>query len=76
MERELIIERTRAGLKTSPVPRTHRGSKASDDRQQGSGGKKAIGQRDATTGGSAKFGRFGSYIISMGSGLHGRKSLR
>ena len=36
-----------------PVRRTRRRSKASDDRQQGSGCKKAIGKRDAATRGSA-----------------------
>ena len=50
MERELIMERTRGGR---PVARTRRRSKASDDLQQGSGRKKAIGQRLAANRGIA-----------------------
>src|SRR5258708_6880101 len=69
MERELIMERTRAGLEAAPLPRTRRGSEASDDRQQASGRKKAIGKRDATTGGGAQLRRVGSYVISLGTGL-------
>ena len=52
-----------------PVPRTRRGSKASDDRQQGSGGKKAIGKRDAATRGGAQLRRVGPHVISMGTGF-------
>jgi hypothetical protein len=52
------------------MPRAHRGSKAPDDRQQGSGCKKAIGKRDATERGSAQLGRVGSYVVSMGAGLY------
>src|SRR5262245_46646442 len=53
MERELILERARAGLKTARCLGTRRGSKASDDRRQGSGRKKALGERDAATRGGA-----------------------
>jgi hypothetical protein len=52
-----------------PVPGTGRGPKAPDDRQQGSGGEKAIGKRDAATGGGAQLRRVGPYVISMGAGL-------
>jgi hypothetical protein len=52
-----------------PVPRTRRRAKASDDRRQGSGRKKAIGKRDATTGGGAQLGRLSSYVVSMGTSL-------
>jgi hypothetical protein len=44
-------------------------AKAPDDRQQGSGRKKAIRQRYAATGGSAQLGRLSSYVVSMGTGL-------
>ena len=58
MERELILERTRAGLQAArcagrPVRRTRRGAKAPDDRRQGSGRPKAIGERHAAVRGSA-----------------------
>ena len=66
MERELIMERTRAGR---PAPRTCGGSKASDDRQQGSGCKKAIGKRDAATRGGKQLGRVGPYAVSLGACL-------
>ena len=49
--------------------RTRRRSKAPDDRQQGSGRKKAIGKRHDAERGSAQLKRVGSYVISMGAGL-------
>ena len=49
--------------------RTRRGSEASDDRRQGSGGKKAIGKRDAAAGGGAQLKRVGSHVISLGAGF-------
>jgi hypothetical protein len=69
MERELILERTRAGSGGRPVRRTRRRAKASDDRQQGSGGEKAIGEWDAAERGSAQLGRVGPHVVSLGSGL-------
>jgi hypothetical protein len=51
------------------IRRTRRGSKASDDRQQGSGRKKALGKRNAARGASAQLRRFGAHVISMGTGL-------
>ena len=51
------------------MPRTRRGSKAQDDRQQGSGGEKTIGKRDAATRDGTQLRRVDSYVISMGTGL-------
>ena len=48
---------------------TGRGPEAPDDRQQGSGRKKAIGERHAAIRGGAQLRRFGPYVISMGTGL-------
>ena len=45
------------------------GAKAPDDRQQGSGGEKAIGKRDAATRGGTQLRRVGSHVISLGTGL-------
>ena len=60
-----------------PVRRTRRGPKAPDDRLQGSGGKKAIGERHAATGGGAQLRRVGSYVIPMVAGLlYGCKASR
>jgi hypothetical protein len=69
MERELIIERSRAGLQARPAPRTRRGSKASDDRQQGSVCKKAIGKRAAATRGGAQLSRVGPTLYRWGGGF-------
>src|SRR5262249_12827264 len=52
-----------------PVRRTGRGAKAPDDRRQGSGGKKAIGERDGPTRGGGQLRRVGPHAISMGAGL-------
>jgi hypothetical protein len=52
-----------------PVPRTRRGSEAPDDRRQGSGGKKAMGERDAAKRGGPQLGRLGPHVISIGTGL-------
>jgi len=52
-----------------PARRTCGGSKASDDRQQGSGCKKAIGKRDAATRGGKQLGRVGPYAVSLGACL-------
>jgi DNA invertase Pin-like site-specific DNA recombinase len=46
MERELILERTRAGLEAARLLTTCRGPKAPDDRRQGAGRPKASGERD------------------------------
>jgi hypothetical protein len=51
------------------VRRARRGSKAPDDRRQGSGRKKAIGERHTSTRGGTQLRRVGSYVISMGAGL-------
>jgi hypothetical protein len=48
---------------------TGRGPEAPDDRQQGSGRKKAIGERHAAIRGGAQLRRFGPFVISMGTGL-------
>ena len=66
MERELIIERTRAGLQ---VARRQGRAKASDDRQQGSSCKKAIGKRHAATRGGEQLRRVGPHVVSLGAGL-------
>jgi DNA invertase Pin-like site-specific DNA recombinase len=69
MERELILERTRAGLEAARCAGRVGGRKRQMTRQQGSGREKAIGKRDAATGGGAQLRRVGPYIISMGAGL-------
>jgi DNA invertase Pin-like site-specific DNA recombinase len=69
MERELILERTRAGLEAARCAGRVGRAKASDDRQQGSGGEKAIGKWDAAERGSAQLGRVGPHVVSLGSGL-------
>jgi DNA invertase Pin-like site-specific DNA recombinase len=69
MERELILERTRAGLEAARCAGRVRGSKAPDDRQQGSGRPKAIGEWDAATRGGAQLKRVDSYVISVGTGF-------
>jgi hypothetical protein len=69
MERELIMERTRAGLDAAGCQGRVGGSKAPDDRQQGSGRKKAIGKRLTATRGGAQPRRVGPNVISMGTGL-------
>jgi len=66
MERELILERTRAGLEIARCQRRIGGRKP-DDRQQGSGRKKAIRQRDAAVRGGAQLRRVDPYVISMGA---------
>ena len=48
---------------------TRRGSKAPDDRRQGSGRPKAIGEQHTATRGGAQLRRVGPYVISLGSGL-------
>jgi hypothetical protein len=57
----------RTGGRTGPG--TRRGAKAPDDRQQGSGRPKAIGERHAATRGGGKLKGVDSYVISMGTGL-------
>jgi len=52
-----------------PVLRTRRGPEAPDERRQGSGGKKTIGERGAATRGGAQLRRVGPHVISMGTGL-------
>ena len=52
-----------------PLPRACRGSKASDDRQQGSGRQKAVGNRDAATRGGAHLRRVGAHVVPVGTGL-------
>src|SRR5262245_42692937 len=69
MERELILERTRAGLEAARCQGRVGGRKASDDRQQGSGRKKAICKRDTVARCGAQLGRVGPHVISMGAGL-------
>jgi len=69
MERELILERNPCRTGGRPVRGTPRGSKAWNDRRQGSGRKKAIGERDAATGGGAQLRRVGPHVMSMGTGL-------
>ena len=69
MERELILERTRAGLEAARCAGRVGGTQAPDDRRQGSGHKKAIGQQDTTTGSGAQLRRVGSHVIPMGAGL-------
>jgi hypothetical protein len=43
------------------------GGESRDDRHQGSGRKKAIGKRDAATGGGAQLGRVGPHVVSLGA---------
>ena len=52
------------------------GAKASDDRRQGSGCKKAIGKRDAATRGGKQLRRVGPYAVSLSACLFVRKGLR
>jgi len=59
-----------------PVRRARRGSKALDDRQRSSGRKKAIGKRDAATGGGAQLRRVGPYVISVGTGPSSASEVR
>jgi Resolvase, N terminal domain len=69
MERELILERTRAPDWRPPGAQDASVVGGADDRQQGSGRKKAFGKRDGSTGGGAQLERVGPYVISMGAGL-------
>src|SRR5215472_15645205 len=69
MERELILERTRAGLEAARCAGRIGGAKAPDDRRQGSVGTEAIGERDAAPRGGAQPRRVGPHFISLGTGL-------
>ena len=68
MERELILERTRAGLEAAQRG-TRRGAKAPDERRQGSGRGKATGKRDAATRSGAQPARVGPHVVSVDTGL-------
>jgi hypothetical protein len=69
MERELILERTRAGLEAARCAGHVGGRKRRDDRQQGSGRQKTVGERHAATRVGAQLRCVGPYAISLGSCL-------
>ena len=72
MERELIMERTRAGLQAARC-QGRVGGRKRNDRRQGSGCKKAIGKRDATTRGGNSLGVRSRRCIVGCLPLHVRK---
>ena len=69
MERELILERTRAGLETTRCAGRVGGRKRRMTNGKGSGRPKAIGKRDGATRTGAQLRRVGSHVISLGTGL-------
>jgi hypothetical protein len=69
MERELIVERTRAGLEAARCAGRVGGRKRRMTNGKGSGRPKAIGKRDGATRTGAQLRRVGSHVISLGTGL-------
>jgi hypothetical protein len=69
MERELIIERTRAGLEAARRQGRVGARRRRMTEQQGSGCKKAIGKRDTAIRGGTKLRCFRPHFVSLGSRL-------
>ena len=69
MERDLIVERTRAGLEVARQLGRKGGAQAQDDRQQDSVGQEAAGQRHATQGRGTEPRRLGSDAVPLAAGL-------
>jgi DNA invertase Pin-like site-specific DNA recombinase len=71
MERELTVERTRAGLEVATA-RPQRRPQAEDDRQQDRVGQEAAGQRGAAQGRGQEPRRVHSDAVPLGASLHAR----
>jgi len=69
MERELILERTRAGLEAARCLGRVGGRKRRMTDGKVQGRKEAFGERDAAPRGGAQLRRVGPYLISMDTGL-------
>jgi DNA invertase Pin-like site-specific DNA recombinase len=69
MERELILERTRAGLEAARCQGRVGGRKRRMTDGKVQAARKLLGRRDAAARGSAQLRRVGPYVISMGIGL-------
>ena len=69
MERELIMERTRAGLQSARRQGRVGGRKRQMTDSKNRGCKKAIGEGDDATRGGAQLRRVGSHVVSLGAGL-------
>ena len=67
MERELILERTRAGLEAARCAGRVGGRKRRMTDGKVQAARKAIGKRDAAQRGGAQLRRVGSHVISMGA---------
>ena len=69
MERELILERTRAGLEAARLQGRLGGRKRGMTDGKVQAARKLLAKRHAATRGSAQLRRVGPHVISMGTGL-------